>query len=182
VFLSANVSYIDELITIGRLKPDSKRIFAHGRLVLWAPTIDLPLETLADLQRPEIKSIALANPNHAPYGMAMKDALIAAGVWDSLTDKLIFGEDVSQCYHYAVTGNVDVAIIPFSFIASKASGHWMEIPDSLYPPLEQTAAITTKTPNQALAQRFIELLTSPKAQETLTSHGYILPPNEVAEP
>ncbi len=181
VFLSANVRYVDELIGLGALDPDSKRIFARGRLIIWTRDASLPLSGLQDLAQPHIRRIAIANPDHAPYGMAARDALQAAGLWQALQPKLILGENVTQSYQYADRGDVDVAIIPLSLVAAGGEGAWVDVPADLYPPLDQTAAVTRAARHRDAARRFIDILTSPAGRAILARNGYALP-NEVATP
>ena len=181
VFLSASPHEVDALIAQGLLDPASKRVFARGRLILWTRDPALPLSGLEDLVRPDIRRIAIANPEHAPYGMAARQALENAGLWQALQPKLILGEDVTQSYQYADTGNVDVAIIPLSLVAVAREGRWVDVPANLYAPLEQTAAIVRDTTNRDAARQFISLLVSPAGQAVLLRHGYALPA-EVASP
>lgn len=181
VFLSANAHYVDELIDLGMLDPASKQPFARGRLVLWMRDPALPISGLDDLSRPDIKRIAIANPDHAPYGMAAREALQAAGLWENLQSRLIFGEDVTQSYQYAATGNVDVALIPLSLVNTETEGRWVDVPAELYTPLEQTAAIVKKSQHVAKAQAFITFLTSPVGQDILARNGYALPTEVVIQ-
>jgi molybdate transport system substrate-binding protein len=85
LFAAANVAYVNQLEQKGLIVPDTKAIYARGRITLWT-TADSPLkvETVSDLTRPEIKRVAIANPDHAPYGLAAKQALESAGVWESV--------------------------------------------------------------------------------------------------
>jgi len=181
VFLSASPHEVDALIAQGLLDPASKQVFARGRLILWTRDPALPLSGLDDLARPDIRRIAIANPEHAPYGMAAREALQNAGLWQTLQPKLILGENVTQSYQYADTGNVDVAIIPLSLVAVEREGRWVDVPANLYAPLEHTAAIVRNTANRSAARQFISLLISPAGQAVLVRRGYALPA-EVASP
>lgn len=180
VFISANARYVDDLIAEGILSPDSKAVIARGQLVLWSPDPELALSGIEDLKRPEIRRIAIANPDHAPYGMAAREALQAAGLWDAVNPKLVYGEDVTQSFEYASAGNVDVAIIPLSMIEKDAPGHWISLPQTLYSPLDQTAAIVRESKHPDAAHRFIQLLLSLASQKVLAQYGYTLP-NEVTQ-
>src|ERR1041385_1673399 len=101
LFAAANVSYIDELDQKGLIIPDSKTIYARGRITLWT-TNESPirLQGIADLARPEVQRIAIANPDHAPYGLAAKQALQSAGVWDRVQSKLVYGDNIRQTLQY----------------------------------------------------------------------------------
>ena len=115
LFAAANVSYIDQLAQKGLIVPDTKKIYARGRITLWT-TADSPLkiETVADLARPEVKRIAIANPDHAPYGLAAQQTLQRAGIFDAVKSKLVYGDNIRQTLQYGETGNVDVAIVALS--------------------------------------------------------------------
>ncbi len=174
VFLSANARYVDELMQQGWLIPESEQAFAIGRLVVWTRDPAISLTDFSMLAEPEVRRIAIANPDHAPYGMAAKEALMAAGLWDRVESKLIFGEDVYQSYQFAHSGNVDVAIIPLSLVIDDATGQWIDVPATLYAPLRQVAAIVERTELSGPAEQFIQMLVSPLGQEVLRQHGYDL--------
>ncbi len=112
LFAAANTDYIDQLDKQGLIVPDTRTIYARGRITLWTRK-DSPqrIEKISDLTRPEVKRIAIANPDHAPYGMAAREALQRAGIWDSVKSKLVYGENIRQTLQYAETGNVEVAIV-----------------------------------------------------------------------
>ncbi len=180
VFISANARYVDDLIAKGMLAPDSNEVIARGRLVLWSPDPELALSGIEDLKQPQIRRIAIANPDHAPYGMAAREALQAAGLWDAVSPKLVYGEDVAQSFEYVSAGNVDVAIIPLSMLEKDAPGRWINLPQTLYSPLDQTAAVVRESKLPDAAHRFIQLLLSPASQKVLAQYGYTLP-NEVTQ-
>jgi molybdate transport system substrate-binding protein len=105
LFAAANVSYIDELDQKGLIIPDSKAVYARGRITLWTTNEStLRLQGIEDLARPEVQRIAIANPDHAPYGLAAKQALQSAGVWDRVQPKLVYGDNIRQTLQYAQTG------------------------------------------------------------------------------
>src|ERR1044072_125697 len=90
MFAAANVSYIDELEQKGLIIPDSKTVYARGRITFWTPPdSNLRLENIRDLARPEVQSVAIANPDHAPYGLAARQALETAGIWEQVKPKLV---------------------------------------------------------------------------------------------
>jgi molybdate transport system substrate-binding protein len=129
LFAAANVSYIDELDQKGLIIPDSKAIYARGRITLWTTNESpLRLQGIADLARPEVQRVAIANPDHAPYGLAAKQALQSAGVWDRVQPKLVYGDNIRQTLQYAQTGNVEVAIVALS-LSVQSNGRWSLIPE-----------------------------------------------------
>jgi molybdate transport system substrate-binding protein len=115
LFAAANVTFVDKLEQKGLILSETKNLYARGRIALWARTDSiLQFERFEDLGRPEITRIAIANPDHAPYGMAAREALQSIGIWDTVKSKLVLGENVRQALQYAETGNVDVAIVALS--------------------------------------------------------------------
>src|SRR5690606_20862846 len=107
VFAAANVAYIDRLDDQGLVLADTTAIYGRGRVTLWTPR-DATVEVtdITQLTDPAIERIAIANPDHAPYGTAAREALQSAGVWDEVQDKLVMGENISDTLRLAQTGNV----------------------------------------------------------------------------
>jgi len=177
VFLSANRAYVDELTPDGHLIADSITPFACGRLVVWTKTADLT--ALADLTRSEVRRIAMANPDHAPYGAAARQALQSAGLWEAVSPKLVFGENVTQSYQFAQRGDVDAAFVSASQVIAQ-DGRQFDVSDALYPPLVQTAALVAQSQKDDAARAFIRFLLSPAAQTTFRNYGYLSPCEETS--
>ena len=172
LFAAANVSYIDQLEQKGLIIPDSKAIYARGRITLWT-TNDSPvrLQGIADLARPEVQRIAIANPDHAPYGLAAKQALQSAGVWDRVQPKLVYGDNIQQTLQYAQTGNVEVAIVALS-LSIPSNGRWTLIPEELHQPIDQSLGIVKSTKNEPAARAFITFLSSPQGKAIMKKYGF----------
>jgi molybdate transport system substrate-binding protein len=176
VFASANTGFIDLLARQGLIIPDTRLAYAQGRLTLWSRA-DSPLRLtgLDDLTRPEVKRVAIANPTHAPYGVAAREALQAAGLWKQLSPKLVMGENVRQTLQYAATGNVDAAIIALSMSVQHA-GRWVMVPDSLHRPILQAVAVIKGTQHEPQARQFVAFLSSPQGQAVMRRYGFTPPP------
>ena len=175
LFAAANVDYIKQLEQKGLIVPGTKAAYARGRITLWT-TADNPLkvENIADLVRPEVKRIAIANPDHAPYGLAAQQALHNAGVWETVKPKLVYGDNIRQTLQYAETGNVDVAIVSLS-LSQPSNGHWTLIPEHLHQPIDQGLAVIKSTHNEAAARAFASFVTGPKGREILAKYGFAFP-------
>ena len=172
LFAAANVSYIDELEQKGLIIPDSKAIYARGRITLWtANESPVRFQGIEDLARPEIQRVAIANPDHAPYGLAAKQALQSAGVWDRVQPKLVYGDNVRQTLQYAQTGNVEVSIVPLS-LSIPSNGRWTLIPEDLHQPIDQGLAIMKSTKNEPAARAFIAFLSSPQGKAIMKKYGF----------
>jgi len=175
VFAAAAISYIDDLEAKGRIVPGTKVLLAQGRLTIWTRQ-DGPLtvEKLEDLLDSRVRHVAIANPDHAPYGAAAKQALQAAGVWPQIQDKLVIGENVSQALQYAETGNVDVAIAPLS-LSRRGNGRWTLVPAEMHKPLNQALAVVAGTQYEKEARHFVEYVNGPEGRPIMHKYGFLLP-------
>jgi molybdate transport system substrate-binding protein len=177
VFLSADVDYPRRLEAAGLVDLGTVRIYATGRIVLWARTeraLDMA-RGLAALTDAVVTRVSIANPAHAPYGRAAVAALEHAGVYGAVRAKLVFGENVSQAAQFAQTGNADATIVALSLAlapAMKAHGRYYDIPQDFYPPIEQGAAVMRNSPQKALGARFVAFLGQPAAVAILESYGF----------
>jgi molybdate transport system substrate-binding protein len=175
VFLAANVAYVDDLERKGLTVPGTKAIYARGRIALWvSPDSSLRIERIADLTVPEIKRVAIANPDHAPYGMAAREALQSAGIWEALQPRLVLGENVRQALQYAETGNVDVAIVALS-LSITSKGRWTLIPEELHRPIDQALAVIRGTKFEQEARRFGAFVLGPQGRPIMRKYGFVMP-------
>lgn len=184
LFAAANVSFVEELAQQGLVLPDTVQLYARGRITLWTRA-DSPLEIaqLADLLRPEVHRVAIANPDHAPYGMAARQAMQTAGVWEAVQPKLVLGENVRQTLQYAETGNVDVAIVALSLSVPAAAGpdgpgRWTLIPQEMHLPIDQALAVIKGTPHEAAARAFALFVNGPQGRPIMRKYGFVLPGEE----
>jgi len=172
LFAAANISYIKELDQKGLILPGSAAIYARGRITLWTPADStLQLESIKDLARPEVTRIAIANPDHAPYGLAAKQALESAGIWQAVQPKLVYGDNIRQTLQYAETGNVEVAIVALS-LSKQSRGRWSLIPEELHQPLAQGLAIMKSTKKEQAARAFAEFVNGPQGRAILEKYGF----------
>ncbi len=188
LFAAANAEAIEQLVQSGRIVRDSARSYARGRLVLWThgdghgQKLPVPA-TFEGLRAAKYRRIALANPEHAPYGQAAVSALRSAGLWDELRKRLVYGENVRQAHQYVKTGNADAAIGALSLaLADKDGGSHALVPEALYPPLWQVLGVVSGGDEQA-AERFADLLFSAEGQAVLARYGFLpgaAPPSATA--
>jgi molybdate transport system substrate-binding protein len=172
LFVSASEAQIERLRSKGRLRPDSIRRYARGQLTIWTAG-DGPLpQSLAELASRTSLRIALAHPEHAPYGQAAVAALRQAGVYDAVSRRLVFAENVRQAQQFAESGNTDVAIIARSLAGR--SGRFVEIPLSLHPPIVQSLAVVADGDERA-ASDFTALLFDPPGRLLLRDSGFLPP-------
>jgi molybdate transport system substrate-binding protein len=181
ILASANMDYITELENRGLIIPDTKALYARGRITIWT-TADsrLKIEKLEDLARPEVARIAIANPDHAPYGVAAREALQSIGIWEKVQPKCVLGENVRATLQYAETGNVDVAIVALS-LSMQSKGRWVLIPEELHKPLAQSLAVIKGTKREEQARRFIGFINGDQGRPVMRKYGFILPGEELRQ-
>jgi len=178
VFISANARYVDELAATGLVRPDTAQVVAVGRLAVW--TSGPRALSLADLSQPEIGRIAIANPEHAPYGEAARQTLQTAGLWDDVSSRLVYAENVLQAFQFVESGDVDAAIVALSQ-ARSAGGRWTLVDASLHQPLQQMGVVVANSRRPEDARRFLTFLASPQARPVWEEYGYEIPA-EAASP
>lgn len=175
LFAAADVSYVDQLIEAGALIPETRRVYALGHLVLAASTrAGTEADELTDLLDPAVGYIAIANPNHAPYGRAAREALESAGLWEALQPKLVLAENARQALQYVQTGNADAGLVPHS-LAGVPEITCVPVDPSLHSPLEQALAVVAGSPLADEARRFADLVTGPEGRAVLERYGFGLP-------
>ncbi len=173
VFASANLSYLTDLEASGDVAKSSIQIYAEGRLALWGKGNDAPA-TLAALSDSKYEHIAIANPEHAPYGTAAREALRAIGLWDALESRVVRGSNVRQAMQYVESGNAEVALIALS-LALHGGGSFTLVPSNLHKPLLQGIGIVSKTKKTAEAQAFLDFLKSEEGAKILLPYGLQAP-------
>jgi molybdate transport system substrate-binding protein len=172
---AANIAYVRQLAQQGLTRPGSEALYARGRIVLAANRqAGLHLSGLDGLLDPRVQHIAIANPEHAPYGVAAKQALQAAGLWEALQPKLVLAENVRQALQYVQTGDAQAGIIALS-VANAPEIEWTLIDDALHQPLDQALAIIAASPNAELAAQFVAFVNGPQGRPIMRRYGFILP-------
>jgi len=180
MFFSANLDYPKQLEASGLTEPDSFYQYARGKIVVWVPNdsrIDVH-SGMQSLMAHSIKKIAIANPQHAPYGRAAVSAMQAEGVYDKVKDKLVLGENISQTASFVVSGSADVGIVALSLALSpnmKDKGHYADIPSADYPPIEQACVILRSSKNPAVARAFLEFVKTDAIKDLLRNYGFEIP-------
>ena len=182
VFAAANVSYVDGLIQKGYAAPETRALYARGRIVIWWPkgSLAAPPAALGDLRDARFVRVAIANPEHAPYGQAAEQALTRAGLREALGPRLVYGENVQQAMQFAATGNAEVALIALS-LAVGSAGDYVVIDQALHDPIDQALAVCARAPHPALGRAFVAYVTGAEGRATMRRHGFLLPGEGPAE-
>lgn len=177
LYFSADIAFPRELAREG-LAASEVRPYAVGRIVLWSTQLDATKLSLADLTGAGIRKIAIANPQHAPYGRRAEEALRAAGVWEAVEPRLVYGENIAQTAQFVQSGNAQIGIIALSLALNPelaSRGGYTLIPDRLHEPLEQGFIITKRAAGNALAMSFADYIGSAQARGVMTRYGFALP-------
>jgi molybdate transport system substrate-binding protein len=175
VFFAANESFIDDLLVAGAVIPQTRALYAQGRLVLATPAASgVTVRELADLLKPEVRRVAIANPAHAPYGRAAQEALESVGVWDRVKPKLVYGENIRHTLQFIETGSVEAGIVALS-VAGVPAVRYVPIDPKLHKPLNQVAAVVKRSARPEIGLAFIQFLNGPEGRSIMKRYGFLLP-------
>jgi molybdate transport system substrate-binding protein len=163
VFLSANEQYVKDLAAAGLVSDTT--IYAIGRIALWSPNGSVV--SLADLRKSSVIHLAIPNPQHAPYGVAARQALESQGVWKDVEPKIVYGENVRQALQFAESGNADAVITSWTLLIGKGK----LLPAEWHSPIRQTGAVVKSSSQPDAARRFLKFLVGPEAQKILNDGG-----------
>jgi molybdate transport system substrate-binding protein len=178
LFLAADLSFPQKVTAAGLADSAEPIPYARGTLVLWARN-DSPVQPLSldTLRSPSLRTVAVANPEHAPYGRAAKAAIEKLGLTDALKSKLVVAENIAQTAQYADSGNAEVGLISLTSALTPrftSDGKYVVMPEDSYPPLLQGAAVL-KGPTSKEAHQFLDFLLSPPVRKELAERGLKAP-------
>ncbi len=187
LFFSADIDYPRKLEAEGLGEPGTLYQYAVGRIVIWMPAgskVDLASQGWNALLDGSVQKIAIANPEHAPYGRAAMAALKRAGIYEQASSKLVYGENISQAAQFVQSGNAQAGIVAMSLALSPGmqDGKRWEIPAEMYPPVEQGAIVLKSAKNKAAARAFLDLVKSDAGRATLAKYGFTFPASAAAKP
>lgn len=182
VFFSADSGYPEKLEAAGYAEPGTSAVYGVGKIVLWTPAgsrLDPVRDGWQALLDPQAKRVAIANPDHAPYGRAAVAALRRAGIYDRIKDKLVLGENISQAAQFVQLGNAQAGIIAYSLAVSPAmrDGKRWQVPAELYPPIEQRAIILKTSRNLQAARELLKFVIHGPGRAVLAKYGFAPPAN-----
>ena len=177
LFASANLAFVEAVVDAGRGVAETKTDYAVGRIVLWVPEGSIAPTGVAELADSRYQRIAIANPAHAPYGMAAEQALRSAGIYDQVQPRLIFGENISDTLRIGQSGNADVAIVALSLVIGE-DRDLVLVPEAMHEPLRQTLVVTATGARGQAASRFARYISSATGRQVMARYGFVLPPGE----
>jgi molybdate transport system substrate-binding protein len=173
LFVSADTATVKQLAVEGLVTSSSIRSYARGKLILWVnnPIRDR-IQTVQDLADTTIPlRLAIANPETAPYGAAARQVLQHLGIWTRVQPALVIGENVSNTFQLARTGNVDACFVARSVAAAKEEGI-VPVPDHLYTRVEQALGVCTRSSQPQAAQQFAIFVTNAQSAAVWRLYGY----------
>lgn len=181
LFFSADEDYPKKLVAAGVADTSSLRTYAVGHLVLWVP-INSPFDPaklqMQVLTQPSVARIAIANPQHAPYGRAAMAAIEHFGLKEKVASKLVFGESVSQAAQFVQSGNAQAGLIALSLAKSpsmQTAGKFWELPSEAYPELRQAVVIISASKQKKAATAFLDFVLSSEGVAVFRQFG-LTPP------
>ena len=172
LFAAANKSYVDQVIARGRCDAATAQVYSHGKVAVWSKSA-APRQ-LADLADARFARIAIANPDHAPYGTAAKQVLEKAGLWDKLQSRIVVADSVQGAMTYAREGQADAAFVALSLAVVTDGGSYMKVDPSLYDPLEQTMVVCGSGVESDAARQLAQFVMSTDGREIMSRYGFTL--------
>jgi molybdate transport system substrate-binding protein len=180
LFFSADEAFVRQLVERAAVDRSSVTPYAIGRIVVWVrndSTLDVRTGLRA-LLNPAVRFIAIANPQHAPYGAAAVEALRRAGILGQVARKLVYGENISETLQFVQTGNADAGIVALSLAVAPTvapTGRFILIPATAHAPILQAAGVTTRAAQPTLARAFLQAVTAREGQALLRRYGFAIP-------
>jgi molybdate transport system substrate-binding protein len=183
LFFSADMDYPRHLVASGAADATTLYQYAVGKLVLWVPA-DSPLDVehngMKALLDPSVKKIAIANPQHAPYGRAAVAAMKYAGIYDHVSDRLVLGENVSQAAQFVESGNAQAGFVALAHAVApgmQGKGKYWEVPAGSYPQLAQGVVVLSHSQHKKEAAELIQYIKSKEVVDLLKNYGFRVVPN-----
>jgi molybdate transport system substrate-binding protein len=180
VYLSASEHYPLELEKSGHAVSGSHFVFAIGKLVLWSLRTDLIDGSAKILETGGFQHLAIANPEHAPYGIRAVETMKHLSVFEKLQSRLVYGENIAQTFQFVSTGNADLGFVALAQVIDVSSGQigsgsgWL-VPDAFHGPFRQMAVLLKSGADNPAAHALLEFLQSPPAQAIIKKYGFGLP-------
>jgi molybdate transport system substrate-binding protein len=176
VFAAANASFVDDAVKAGACDGSTKVPYARGRAAIWTKRGGVaPPAAVDELADARFRRLAIANPEHAPYGQAARQALEHAGIWSAVQARLVFGENVRQTLQFAETGNVDAAIVALSLVINDRANPWLLIDDVMHRPIDQVLAVCTRGSNREGGDAFAHFVNAEGGRSIMRRFGFLLP-------
>jgi molybdate transport system substrate-binding protein len=176
VLLAADQERPERLESEGLAVAGSRFTYAVGRLTLWSPEEGrVDVDGAATLRAAAFRSLALANPDLAPYGAAAKETLEHLGLWETLAGKIVKGENIGQAHAMVASGNAELGFVALSSVLSPRNqqpGSRWDVPADLYAPIRQDAVLLQRAADNPAAKAFLAFLRSDAVRALIETYGY----------
>ncbi|WP_083944973.1 molybdate ABC transporter substrate-binding protein [Thiomicrospira microaerophila] len=176
LFFSASMDYPKDLQQKGFAATEPK-LYALGRIVIWSRRHDASQMNLNDLMERRYRRVAIASPDHAPYGVRAMEALQAAGIWDEIQPKIVIGENIAHTAQLIESGAANIGIIALALALNpqlSRHGGYSLIPEEMHQPLEQAYIVTQRAKDNPIAFRFAEFMEQPAAKQIMEKYGFVV--------
>jgi molybdate transport system substrate-binding protein len=175
LFMAADLSFPQRVIDEGLADTDKPIQYARGTLVLWIRK-DSPFHqpSLDTLRNPSLRTLAIANAEHAPYGRAAVASLKSLGLYDQFKPKFVVAENIAQTAQFVDSGNAQAGLISLTSALSsrlQANGYYFTMPPDSYPPIVQGAIVLKNSSHRTQAHQFLDFLLSPPIRKELSARG-----------
>jgi molybdate transport system substrate-binding protein len=175
VFAAADSEHVEQLDRKGLLLPGSRTVYARGVLALWIPPGSAAhVSQIEDLSSTEVRVIAIAKPELAPYGQAAVDSLERLGIWEQVKPKVVFAENINMAKQYGSSNNADAVFTAQSLVLHEA-GNVIRVDEKLHQPIDQQLGIVAKSEHPDAAKKFAAFLLGKEGREILATYGYQTP-------
>jgi len=172
VFAAADTEHVDQLEKKSLFVANSRAVYATGILALWIPPGSrAAIARIEDLAHADVKTIAVAKPELAPYGEATIETLKSLGLLANVQSKVVYADNIGMARQYGTSGNADAVFTAYSLVM-KDGGKIIQIPESDHKPIAQALGVLATSKHQAEARKFTEFLLKGKGRETLAASGY----------
>ncbi|HEX7708333.1 MAG TPA: molybdate ABC transporter substrate-binding protein [Thermoanaerobaculia bacterium] len=181
LYFSADIEYPRKLTAAGLALDNDVFLYATGRIVIWTPAsspIDVRKLGIRSLVAPTVKKIAIANPRHAPYGVAAVAAMKSLKIYEQVAPRLVYGENIAQTAQFVQSGAADVGVLALSLAVApqmRNAGRYWEVPLNAYPRMDQGGMILNWTKEPAAARTFRSFVLGQQGREVLKRYGFFLP-------
>jgi molybdate transport system substrate-binding protein len=176
IILSADAKTPERLESEGGAVGGTRFTYAIGRLTLWSAMPDVVgSDAAATLMRDDVRFVAIANPDLAPYGVAAKEALTSLGLWEAIQTKIVMGQNIGQVYSLADSGAATVAFVATSALdapGQEPRGSRFDVPQDLFNPIRQDAVLLKAGADDAVAKAFLDYLKTEEAKSIIKTFGY----------
>jgi len=173
-FLAADAEHVQELDRKGLIVPGSRAAYANGVLALWVPSKAVSINRIEDLTLPQVRVIAVAKPELAPYGAATMETLGQAGILDKVKAKIVYSDNISMAKQYGTSGNADAVFTAYSLVLKEA-GKVIRIDEKMHKPITQELGIIASSAHKDDAARFTGFILRGKGRTILANFGYQSP-------